>query len=139
MGFTRCGRCDVDLVDDLSSVQPTEPETRPSEPTLVRMTEFCGFLGLEDARSAREQLRERQIPTEILIRDVRQPDGGIGEEYWIRVDQSRLGEAASVLDQQPAGQAAASPEDGFECGDCGHHVAEEESFCPNCGARFEDD
>jgi hypothetical protein len=140
-GFTHCGRCNVDLVERLPE---TESESRGSVatlPTLVRMGEYCGFLSLGDARHARDQLRERRIRSDIVVREPSDArlDQPVREEYWLRVDTSRVRDVAAILGGVPEVEEEAADEaSGFECGDCGQHVAENETFCPKCGARFED-
>lgn len=117
-GFTRCGRCDVDLVDDLSGAV-ADHEIAP--PVVVRVRDYCGFLSLEDARQARDRLREHEIVSEIAIRDV---PGGPGEEFWLRVDATRYQQVDQLLN------ATAS------CSACGLEVPEEAPSCPGCGAEF---
>lgn len=133
-GFTRCGRCNVDLVEAL---QKPEPAHRPPPPNPLRMADYCGFFSLDDARTARTKLRELQIRTEVVIREQPGADllAPVEEEYWIRVDASRIREVSMVLDNPTA---AAPADDTFACSDCGKDVAGEESSCPHCGARFED-
>jgi hypothetical protein len=134
-GFTRCAGCNVDLVERLDEA-PTR-STAPPPPT--GLAEYCGFMSLDEARAARERLRDRQLPSDILVRE--QPDvpqdEPIREEYWLRIEPRRVREVAAALGDLP--QAAKSDDEaGFACGDCGHHVAGQESFCPDCGARFDD-
>jgi hypothetical protein len=130
-GFTRCERCNVDLVDEL---KPKTDETLPPRaPTSV--AEYCGFFALDDAREARNRLRENEIVSDIVIRDA--PDSPSREEFWLRVDRNRYREAHAIIgdlgEHQPVEQ-----DDDFDCGDCGKRVAAEESSCPGCGARFDD-
>jgi len=140
-GFTRCGRCDVDLVESLAEAKPAEREI-PTVPEMLRMGEYCGYLSIDDARHARDQLRERGIRSEIAIREA--PDASmsqpIQEEYWLRVDVKRAREVAGILGDVPQVQHEEQEEgdEGFACGECGHSVAAAESFCPGCGARFDD-
>ena len=139
-GFTRCGRCNVDLVEDLSRVE--QPRTAsPVEPAAVRMAEYCGFIALDEARSARDRLRQERIRSEIVIREALDADWAspVREEYWIRADVSRMREVAALLGEVPEVDAGHEPErTGFACGDCGHMVPEDAASCPKCGARFED-
>ena len=138
-GFTRCGRCNVDLVDRLTEASPGVRQA--TIPTLVRMGEYCGFVSLDEARQARDQLREKTIASEIVIRE---PPGGptdrtIQEEYWLRVDVSRMREVVALLGGVPEVETEpAENEADFACGGCGANVAAAESFCPKCGARFDD-
>lgn len=148
-GFTRCEGCGVDLVENPHDVPAANaaPGVGPVAGTRaaqvpVAMVEYCGFLELEEARSARDQLRLQRIRSEIVIRDTADPQAGgpAGEEYWLRVEHKRFREAAAALGYDPvdAGEAEAE-EETFSCGDCGLEVSDQETFCPGCGARFEDD
>jgi hypothetical protein len=143
-GFDRCGRCNVDLVHELDAAAPSPAAQTAATPvqTFLRMADFCGFLSLDEARAAREELREHQVRTEILIREVPTDDTGarLEEEYWLRVEATKARLVAGVLGIPAGGDTPQVDEEaGFQCGDCGHHVADEEKFCPGCGARFEDD
>jgi hypothetical protein len=140
-GFTRCGRCNVDLVEGLSAKASGSRESAEMLPPLVRLGDYCGFLSLDDARHARDQLRERQIRSEIVLRESPSASSTdpIREEWWLRVDVSRVREVASILGGMPEVEDhAAEGDSGFACGDCGERVASEEVFCPKCGARFDD-
>jgi hypothetical protein len=130
-GFTRCGRCDLDLVAE----PPTRPAAgRPDRPATASWVDYCGFFALDDARRARDDLRGAGIRSEILIRE---PPDGDHEEYWLRVDSERIAEVPGILGEVP--RAAAPPEgDSFNCSECGETVGADESTCPHCGARFED-
>ncbi len=56
-GFSHCGRCNVDLVDDLTVVKP-QASVVAREPAMpIRFAEYCGYLSLEEARHARDELR----------------------------------------------------------------------------------
>ncbi len=102
------------------------------------MVDYCGFLGLEEAREARDGLRLKGIRSEIVIRESPESaiDQPIAEEYWLRVDHGRYRECSAIL-----GYAHVEPDEqaGFNCSSCGQLVTAEESYCPECGARFEDD
>ena len=136
----------MDLVEELtaegaSGVGPSEGRVREraAAPLNVPMVQYCGFLSLGEAQLARDQLREEQIRWEILTRETPESlaGGAYEEEYWIRVEASRIKQVQALL-----GFAAADEdrkEGSFTCGDCGKDVAEEESFCPHCGTRFDDD
>jgi hypothetical protein len=139
-GFTRCASCDVDLVDSLAGVEIATVEARPThdtasgQPALVPMTEYCGFLTLDEAREARGLLKEKTIRSEIVIRE---RSDSSEEEYWLRVERDRYREVFALLgfDEHESN----AYDDTFACAECGHDVAAAESFCPKCGARFEDD
>jgi hypothetical protein len=135
-GFTRCGRCNVDLVVEQPAARQAPAPARAGATSWV---EYCGFFALDDARRARDDLRAESIRSEIVIREQPEADprSVIREEYWLRVDSERVATAARILGEQP--QVAAAPEaDTFNCSECGETVAADESFCPHCGARFED-
>ena len=137
-GFTRCERCRVDLVDDLSVVAG-RPAARAPE-AAVSVTDFCGFLTLEEARGARDQLRVERIRSEIVLReppgvDWNQP---AHEEYWLRVDSSRIKAVAGILGGIPEVDAPDDSGENVSCGECKTSVAADAVLCPNCGARFED-
>jgi hypothetical protein len=140
-GFTRCGRCNVDLVHDLAQVKQESPSPAAGPPAPLRLIDYCGYLSLDDARGARDRLREVQVRSEIVVRE--SPDAAlhqpVREEYWLRVDASCLRKIAEILGDIPrAEEADTASESDFACGDCGQQVAEDESFCPKCGARFDD-
>jgi predicted amidophosphoribosyltransferase len=137
-GFTRCANCGVDLVERLDdrAAPVTEPEKRrESIPIpLLSMVEYCGFVSLDDARQARERLKEEGIRSDILIRET--PDDH-QEEFWLRVDRDRYRQTQALLGFDEVEPAASGGT--FACNVCGTEVAYEERFCPDCGARFEDD
>jgi hypothetical protein len=139
----RCADCDVDLVDALGASPEIEeaPGTRRPSGTDA-MVDYCGFVSLDEARQARETLRRDGIPSEITIRDAAPGARGAGpprEEYWLRVPVSRYENAADLLGYDEAPEARSAAEgDTVACSECGRQVAEDESFCPHCGARFED-
>jgi len=139
-GFTRCARCNVDLVDDLDRAAPSRSAPQPAPAYPVRMAEYCGFLSLDDARHARDRLRHERIRSEIVLREPPDVDwnGPVREEAWLRVEAARLREVAVLLGDIPELEVEGEADEAtFECGNCGHDVAEDESFCPKCGARFE--
>ena len=136
--FTHCGRCNVDLVDDLAAVEQEASVEREPEMT-VRFTEYCGYLSLEEAREARDQLRRERIRYEIVLRESPEADWDepAREEYWLRIDASQAKRVVQILGGVPAVADDPEDDDGFACGDCGQTVATEEAFCPKCGARFD--
>ena len=137
-GFTRCDSCDADLVSSLPTDSvPGSPAIEDVEgPDFVP---FCGFLSLDDARTAREKLRAERIRSEILVRDA--PGGTLqapaGEEYWLRVSGRDFDRAASVLEYDRPEEPGSTVEASFSCSDCGKSVAEHETFCGHCGAAFD--
>ena len=140
LGFTRCARCNVDLVDDLAAVKQ-EASTVAREPAMaVRFAEYCGYLSLEEARQARDQLRRERIRYEIVLREPPEAawDEPAQEEYWLRVDASQAKRVTQILGDVPTATDDTKEDDSFACGDCGQQVAAEEVFCPKCGARFDD-
>lgn len=137
-GFSRCGRCNVDLVESLTADRKAVPSDAPGP---VRLGEYCGFLSLDEARSVRDLLRERRIRSEIAVREPLDAswDEPVQEEFWLRVDVARLREVEAVVGGMPEVEETHDVTDpGFACGGCGHHVAENETVCPECGARFDD-
>ena len=99
-GFTRCGDCDVDLVEDLSAVRPVVSEVPAAEGLGdFDCADLCGFLTLDEARNARDTLRAERIRSEIAIRE--SPDSRLGEpiveEFWLRVERRRFRVAAQRL------------------------------------------
>jgi hypothetical protein len=143
-GFTRCGRCNVDLVEELPEATPASRRTATAPACgVVRMVEYCGYLSLDEARGARDQLREERIRSEIVVRESPGAawDEPAREEYWLRVDTSCLAKIAAVLGEIPQAEESGEREEedtGFACGECGQHVAAAETFCPKCGAQFDD-
>jgi hypothetical protein len=147
-GFHRCSSCNVDLVDEDTFVEPSEaahePHTNRMDPhTEADLFPFCGFLSIEDARHAREDLREAGIPSDILIREAASAEETV-EEYWIRVPRRRFAEVADVLHEEPAeaerkgGNGELGGGDTFACSECGEDVPADADVCPSCGARFDE-
>jgi hypothetical protein len=146
-GFARCATCHVDLVEEDSLAEP-EPEVRESHSTIdaVTMAEllpFCGFLTIDEARHAREQLRESGIPADILVREAETEEERL-EEYWIRVPRRRFAEVTDVLHEEPTeaeekeGNGEVHDGDAFACSACGEEVQGDVDVCPHCGARFDE-
>jgi len=141
-GFTRCANCNIDLVESLSAAAPVSAPAGPRLPASspLSLVEYCGFVSLEDARRARDQLFSETIGSEIAIRVAPHPEGlGPHEEYWLRVDRARYKDVVRLLGYDEAQAPAEEDPGSFACGECGREVAAEESFCAGCGARFEDD
>jgi hypothetical protein len=143
-GFTRCNTCDVDLVAELD-VAPTPPPSRPAADP-IRESDFvsyCGFLSLDDAREARDTLREEGLPCEIVIREGAAADleAPVHEEYWLRVLRRDLVSAEAVLEaaqHASPGNGESTDGDTFACSECGEDVALDANACPHCGAQFEE-
>lgn len=138
-GFTRCGRCDVDLVASLSE-RPPERAPRPEGPPPdepLRLADYCGFLSLEEALEARMRLRRERIRTEVVLREPADADldRPPQDEYWLRVDISRLREIRTLVD--PPAEVAPGDEE-FGCSECGAMVRADADSCPGCGVRFDD-
>ena len=137
-GFTRCARCNVYLVEDLAAVKQ---EAVVREPAMqVRLAEYCGYLSLEEARHARDQLRRERIRYEIVLREPPEAawEEPAQEEYWLRIDVSQAKRVAQILGRIPTVADDTEEDESFACGDCGQKVATDEMFCPKCGARFDD-
>jgi hypothetical protein len=142
-GFTRCASCDVDLVESLSGSAPGSAPAAPAAPAVSprSLIEYCGFVSLDDARRARDQLLQEMIGSEIAIRVTPAPPAGgaRAEEYWLRVERGRYKDVVRLLGYDEAEGPAHEDEGSFACGECGKLVPADEVFCPGCGARFEDD
>jgi hypothetical protein len=140
-GFTRCDGCGVDLVESLSEVETNPGALKDAFVSAAGapMVDFCGFLHLEDARSARDRLRDELIRSEITIREPADStmDRPIKEEYWLRVEHKRFRACSEILGYDPVESLA--EEESFDCSNCGAEVGAHEQACPKCGARFEDD
>ena len=128
-GFTRCGECEVDLVDELTAVAEEPAASEPSGTWI----ECCGFLELGDARSARDRLHHEGLHAEIVIRDLSagRPEVPAAEEYWIRFPANAVRRVAAILDDGSPRHAD------VKCSECGTIVSHQEAFCGHCGARFE--
>ncbi len=89
----------MDLVPEL----PPEREAEPPPQAPLRLTDYCGFFALDDARDARDRLREQGITSEIAIREAQaaDPAGPPSEEFWLRVDASRYRDVHAVLGDVP--------------------------------------
>ena len=137
-GFTHCASCDVDLVESLSEAPaaPQPVQGGSTRPAVARMVDYCGFFSLDDARDARRQLKAAGILTEIAIRDVPGLDND-DEEYWLRVEATHIAQVTKILGFDPAGDATG--DESFRCDSCGETVSSHESFCSNCGAKFDED
>ncbi len=141
-GFTRCAGCDVDLVNDLSSVRGAAGQVAVAPPFPTKLVEYCGYFSLDEARDARDRLRVRRIRSEIVLREP--PDASwdepAAEEYWLRVDAGRTREVSAILgaipEEDAAGADEAEDELGFACGACKQALGGDEVFCPKCGTRF---
>jgi len=146
-GFTRCATCQVDLVDGdaLAEPEPVRGETRSTmdATTMAELLPFCGFITLDEARQAREELREANIPADILIREL-ETDQEVLEEYWIRVPRRRFAEVADVLHEEPTeapekeGNGEVYAGETFACSAFGQDVEGDAEACPHCGARFDE-
>lgn len=142
-GIVRCAACQVDLVEELGDGEPAapQPEGVDAASAAERLVEYCGFLSLEDARRARDTLRRERVPYEIVIRDAvtDDPRSTPPEEFWLRVPVRHVRRVAELLgvddDEAPA---AESDDQALACSDCGREVGADESFCPHCGARFDE-
>ena len=153
-GFTRCATCEVDLVEvvpreprrDVAAEHPDEPV---DEGTPIEPVQYCGYLSLEDARQARDELREHRIRSHILVAEPPRSDldEPAREEYWLLVPRRHLGRVDAILghpaDEQveaDAGEPAAAEGNGetFACSACGADVDVTATSCPRCGARFEE-
>lgn len=136
-GFTRCATCDVALVEALDGAAERTHAPVPIEvPADEAMENFCGFLTLEEARHARDTVREAHLPAEILIRDAPTTVAGapVAEEYWLRVRPRDFRAIVGLVGFEPV--EAASADDAFGCSACGATVQATDDACPGCGLRF---
>jgi ferredoxin len=138
-GFTRCATCNVALVESLDGDAPEAPqmilaEETPDEP----MANFCGFLTLDDARSARETVRGAKLPSEILIRDApaAAEDAAPREEYWLRVRPKDFRTVDGLLGSERT--VPTTSDDAFQCSACSATVHAADLACPGCGMQFEE-
>jgi hypothetical protein len=131
-GFTRCATCGVDLVATLDAGQAPQapaPSAPPTEgPTVELTVPFCGFLGLDEARKARETLRERGVRALIVI-----TESGDAEEYWLRVAHEDYRATAAILGRH---EVAEPQDESFACSACGVAVGPADRACPGCGLEF---
>jgi hypothetical protein len=135
-GFNRCQACDVDLVERLDSSDHDEVKAPEASMIPVPMAEVCGFLDLVEARHVRDRVHREGIAAEILIRaspDTR-PGGDVVEEYWLRAEAQQIRRVQALLDGNPEAEAQGD----FKCSNCARPVRKEESFCANCGLRFQE-
>ncbi|ANM31507.1 hypothetical protein ABI59_20955 [Acidobacteria bacterium Mor1] len=131
-GFERCESCDVDLVADLNAEEEAPRAAEVPVKSTGPALDFCGFLELDEARGAREQLREAGIASEILIRDAPGPQGDeIGEEYWLRCAASDVKHVRNVLGFHDEDDSAGELE-GY-CSKCGSQIPDDEPLCVFCG------
>lgn len=101
----------------------------------VRFVDYCGFLDLDEARAARNALREAGIGAEITIRDLEaEAAAEIEEEFWLRVDVDAITKVAAIVGHDPVVEEVKT----LTCSECGATVAEDADACSECGARFED-
>jgi predicted RNA-binding Zn-ribbon protein involved in translation (DUF1610 family) len=140
-GIARCATCDVALVErphaaphraGSGAARGEEPDAEPPVP-------YCGFLDLDDCRSARDALRREGIRADILIREEANADlrGAAVEEYWLRVPLRGLESARRILGFDHA-EATGSEDGPLSCSACGREVSADAASCPHCGERFED-
>ena len=133
-GFTRCATCNVDLVDSLDAAKPaTAPapvgaRERTGVLTVEMTVPYCGFLSLDEARSARDALRARAVHALIVI-----TESAGAEEYWLRVAPADLKATTAVLGPP---DEVASGEETFTCSACGATVGSADRACPGCGLEF---
>ena len=142
-GFTRCVDCDLPLVEDLERIEEKQPDRSASRPSVGPMLDYCGFFTIQEARQARDVLRQQRVRSEITIREA--PDSNLEEppreEYWLRVGRGDWQTAVSVVGHDETTEAVESEDAKAAlttepCPSCGQPVAAAESFCPGCGAAF---
>jgi hypothetical protein len=128
----------VELVEDLSAVEPEHVDVPEPETVAIQFAEICGFLDLDEGRGVRDQLHHAGITSELVIRVApgSPVDGPAAEEYWLRADARQIREVKALLDGSPPAESDSAPPEGFKCSQCKRPVREEETFCANCGMRF---
>lgn len=141
-GFTRCAGCDVDLVASLDARAAAPAPTLVAEPAIHEpLSNFCGFLNLEEARSARDKVRSAGCKAEILISEApgADLDEPLREEYWLRAVPSEFRAVAALIGYDPgvAPVADGADADSFTCSACGATVGANDDKCPGCGLGFE--
>jgi len=140
-GFTRCAGCDVDLVDSLDDTPRPKAQAAVIAEVAADegMTNFCGFLNLEEARAARDTVRASHRRAEILICEApgAKLDAPLTEEYWLRVPPKDLRAVADLIGYEPAA-AVATEDDSFNCSACGATVHASDTKCPGCGLSFDE-
>jgi hypothetical protein len=127
----------VELVEDLSAVEPEHIDTPEPAPVAIRLVDVSGYLDLAEARQARDELHQHKITSELVIRTSPETpaDGDVVEEYWLRADAGQIRQIRGMVEGlAPAPDDTVSTE--FKCSNCTRPVREEESFCANCGKRF---
>jgi hypothetical protein len=143
-GIDRCATCDVPLVDRAGSpsrgAEANETFGRSTDGDGDPAANYCGFLALDEARNARDQLRREGIRSEIAIRESSEADlkEPAVEEYWLRVPPKALAAVARILGYDEASEAPEVEEEPFRCSACGQNVSADAAACPRCGERFED-
>ena len=138
-GFTRCATCDVALVEAPEAAAPQKSAPILAEVAAEEATaNFCGFLTLDEARQARDKLREARLPAEILIKDApgTVADAPAHEEFWLRVRPKDFRAIVGVIGFEPVETADADA--AFGCSACGATVHGSDEACPGCGLRFEE-
>ena len=139
-GFTRCATCSVDLVETLDAAAPVMPapsaaphaQGAPASdgPTVEATVPYCGFLALDEARHARQSLRDRGVRSLIVI-----TESADGEEFWLRITPEDVKAAVAVLGRH---EVAATHDESFNCSACGATVGPQDRACPGCGLEFAD-
>ncbi len=129
-GYARCAPCDVDLVEEIQGTLPGSAGAdlhgvsqavgwSEAEPRIS----YCGFLSLDEARQAREQLRREGIRSEILLREA--PGSPPRDEYWLRISPRDFELAREILGDAPAGSTGGE----VTCSACGASAAASSAMC----------
>jgi rubrerythrin len=138
-GFTRCEPCDAALVEALDTAVPRSPAPIEAEVAAEEATtNFCGFLTLDEARRARDKVREAKLTAEILIKDAPGTAAGAPaqEEFWLRVRPKDFRAIVGLIGFEPGESEDADAV--FGCSACGATVHGSDEACPGCGLRFEE-
>jgi hypothetical protein len=138
-GFTRCATCDVALVEAPDAAAPRKPAPILAEVAAEEATtNFCGFLTLDEARHARDKVRDARLTAEILIKDVpgTAAEASVQEEFWLRVRPRDFRAIVGLIGFEPV--ETADVDGAFGCSACGATVHASDDACPGCGLRFEE-
>lgn len=132
-GIVRCPTCEVDLTEEPGGAGGGE-EARRGPHMAPDLLDLVGFVDEREARDARRRLREGKVFCELVIRDAPGPDrSGEGDEpadeFWIRIEATRMAAAAEILSLDPKTTDDLCPK-------CGAQT-EGEGDCHRCGYRVE--
>ncbi len=142
-GIGTCATCGVPLVERADAsfrAHAAAPSPRGSVGDTEPLGTYCGFLGLDEARHARDLLRREGIRSDIVIQEA--PGSDLGElpreEYWLRVPRKAADAVTRILGYDESLDEELEGDEPLACSACGMKVAAEAIACPRCGERFEE-